>query len=119
MTPVETSAIIFLCIFGGALLGMWLRTVVPEHHLDADSKDVVKLGMGLIGTMTALLLGLLVASAKSSYDARSSELTQMAANIIVLDNALAHYRSETGEIRGMLKFAVAQWIDQVWPKAGK
>ncbi len=59
---------------------MWLRTILPAHHLDAETKDVVKLGVGLIGTMAALLLGLLVASAKSSFDARSSELTQMAAN---------------------------------------
>jgi len=117
--PVETSTIIFAFIFGGAMLGMWLHGVLPEHHLNDESKDVVKLGVGLIGTMTALLLGLLVASAKSSYDARSSELTQMAANTILLDRVLAHYGSETGEIRGMLKFAVAQWIDQVWPKAGQ
>jgi hypothetical protein len=114
VSSLEASAITFVCVFGSALLGMWLRTVLPEHHLNDESKDVVKLGVGLIGTMTALLLGLLVASAKSSYDARSNELTQMAANTILLDRLLAHYGSETGEIRGMLKFGVAQWIDQVW-----
>ena len=65
MSPVETSAVIFACIFGSAMLGMWLRGVLPEHHLNDESKDVVKLGVGLIGTMTALLLSLLVASAKS------------------------------------------------------
>jgi hypothetical protein len=114
MSPIETSAIIFFCVFGSAMFGMWLHDVLPEHHLNNDSKDVVKLGVGLIGTMTALLLGLLVASAKSSYDARSSELNQVAANTILLDRLLAHYGTETGEIRGMLKFGVAQWIDQVW-----
>lgn len=119
MTPVETSAIIFSCIFAGAMLGMWLRGVLPEHHLDAETKDLVKLGVGLIGTMAALLLGLLVASAKSSYDTRSSELTQLAANIILLDRTLAHYGTETGEIRSILKMAVAQRIDQIWPKDGK
>ncbi len=119
MNPIEVSAIIFSCIFGGAMLGMGLRNVLPEHHLNAETKDVVKLGVGLIGTMAALLLGLLVASAKSSYDARNSELTQMAGNIILLDRALAHYGTETGEIRGMLKIAVARMIDQVWPKEGK
>ena len=101
------------------MLGMWLRGVLPEHHLDAETKDVVKLGVGLIGTMAALLLGLLVASAKSSYDARSSELTQVAANIILLDRILAHYGTETGEIRGILKMVVARRIDQIWPKDGK
>ena len=98
------------------MVGMWLRGVLPEHHLDAETKDVVKLGVGLIGTMAALLLGLLVASAKSSYDARSSELTQVAANIILLDRILAHYGTETGEIRGILKMVVARRIDQIWAR---
>jgi hypothetical protein len=101
------------------MLGLWLRTILPAHHLDAETKDVVKLGVGLIGTMAALLLGLLVASAKSSFDARGSELTQMAANTILLDRTLAHYGPETAAIRGILKVAVARTIDQVWPKSGK
>ncbi len=119
MKPIETSVIIFFCIFGGGMVGVWLRTVLPEHHLDAETKDVVKLGAGLIGTMAALLLGLLVASAESSHDARSGELTQMAANTILLDRMLAHYGPETGEIRGMLKLAVAQMLDQIWPTKGE
>jgi len=61
--------ITFACVFGGALLGMLLRRLVPEHHLDADSRNVVNLGMALIATMSALVLGLLIASAKNSYDA--------------------------------------------------
>jgi hypothetical protein len=101
------------------MAGMWLRATLPPRHLDADTKDLVKLGVGLIGTMTALLLGLLVASAKSSYDARSSELTQMAANTILLDRTLAHYGPETAEVRGTLKIAVARMIDQVWPADGR
>jgi len=112
--PIEISTIVFAFVFGGAMLGIALRGVVPAHHLSADSKDVVKLGVGLIGTMTALVLGLLVASAKGSYDAQRSELTQMAANTILLDRALAHYGPETGEVRGMLKVAVAAMIDQIW-----
>ena len=61
--------IVFACTFAGALLGMWLRTVLPERQLDADSRATVKLGIGLIATMTALVLGLVTASAKSSFDA--------------------------------------------------
>lgn len=119
MNPLENSSIIFSCIFASAMLGMWLRGVLPEHHLDAETKDLVKLGVGLVGTMAALLLGLLVASAKSSYDTRSSELTQMAANTILLDRSLAHYGPATGEMRSMLKITVTRMIDQLWPKAGK
>ena len=113
MSPIEVSNFIFLCVFGGALLGMWLASVLPEHHLSAETKDLVKLSIGLIGTMAALLLGLLVASAKSSYDLRRSELTQMAANISFLDRGLAHYGPESAEVRGILKIAVAQMINQL------
>jgi hypothetical protein len=116
VNPIEVSAIIFCCVFGGALFGVWLRTVLPQHHLNADTKELMKLAVGLIGTMSALLLGLLVASAKSSYDQRSGELTQMAANIILLDRALAHYGPATSDTRGILRTAVARMIDQVWSK---
>jgi len=74
MSPIATSGIVFACVFGGVLLGMVLQHFLPEHHLDPDSRSVVNLGMALIGTMTALLLGLLIASAKSSFDAQRSEI---------------------------------------------
>ena len=76
MSPIAISVIVLACVFGGALLGALLRVMLPEHHLSAESKDVVKLAMGLIATMSALVLGLLIASAKSSFDAQSSELKQ-------------------------------------------
>lgn len=108
--------IVFGCVFGGALLGMVLRRIVPRHHLDEESKDVVKLGMGLVGTMAALVLGLLLASAKGSYDAQNAELTQVSANIVLLDRVLAHYGPETAEARQMLRGAVARGLDRMWPQ---
>ena len=118
MTPIETSTVTFGCVFGGALGGMLLRTMLPEHHLSSETKELVKLGVGLIGTMAALVLGLLVASAKGSYDTRRGELTQMAANTILLDRMLAHYGAETVEIRRGLKVAVARALDRIWHKNG-
>jgi len=91
MSPVATSAIIFGCVFGGATIGLWLRSVLPDHHLSNDSKDVIKLTIGLIGTMSALLLSLLIASAKGAFDLRRNELTEMATGVIMLDRTLAHY----------------------------
>lgn len=107
---------VFACVLGGALLRSFLRTVLPEHHLTADSKDVVKLGMGLIATMAALVLGLLIASAKGSYDTQRNALTQVSANIVLLDRVLAHYGAETQEARAMLHRAVFRVIDQLWPE---
>lgn len=114
MSPMVISWIVFAGVFGGALLGMILRAILPEHHLSADSKDVVKSATGLIGIMAALLLGLLVASAKASYDARRSELIQMSANFVLLDRVLAHYGPETKEERDLLRRAVAGLLARLW-----
>jgi hypothetical protein len=116
MNSIAIRLIVFACIFGGALFGMFLRAVLPEHHLSGDTKDTVRLGMGLIGTMAALVLGLLIASAKSFYDTQSSELTEMSAKIVLLDRVLAHYRPETKEARDLLHSAVARTLDRLWPK---
>jgi Protein of unknown function (DUF4239) len=109
------SVIVFACVFGGALLGMFLRSALPEHHLSADSKSTVNVGIGLISTMTALVLGLLVASAASSYAAQKDELTQVSARFALLDRLLAHYGPETRETRDMLRSKVAGLLDQIWP----
>lgn len=114
MSPIKESILIFGCMFGSGLAGLWLRSLLPEHHLNNETKDVVKLGVGLVGTMAALVLGLLVASAKGAYDVRRSELTQMAANTILLDRMLAHYGPQTAEIRGILKLAAVRLDDQIW-----
>jgi len=118
MISIEISWIGFACVFGGALLGMFLRAVLPEHHLSAESKDIIKLWMGLVGTISAFVLGLLIASAMGSYNTQRSELTQMSTNIILLDGVLAQYGPETKEVRGLLRRAVATAIDRMWLKKG-
>jgi hypothetical protein len=118
MSSLEIAAIAFVCIFGGALLGMFLRSALPEHHLNPDSKDVVKVGMGLIATMAALVLGLLTGSAKSSFDTQDSELKQMAASVLLLDRTLAHYGPETKKIRDQIRQAIAYKLAATWPEDG-
>lgn len=92
---------------------MWLRTVLPERQLDAESRATVKLGIGLIATMTALVLGLVTASAKSSFDAVDTGVKQTATQILALDRVLARYGSETGEIRKGLQRTVGARIDTI------
>jgi hypothetical protein len=108
--------IVLACVFGGALLGMALRLILPEHHLSAESKDVIKLGMGLTAMMSALVLALLTNSAKSSYDAQRNEVTQLSANIILLDRVLAHYGPEAKEARDLVKLSAAGMTDRIWPE---
>ncbi len=116
MSSMAISGIVFACVFGGALLGAFLRAVLPEHHLSAETKDIIKMGTGLIATMAALVLGLLIASAKSSFDAERSEFTQMSANVVVLDRVLAHYGPETKEARDLLRGIVVRMLNQIWPE---
>ncbi len=116
MNPIIVGIIVFALTFGGALFGMWLRTLLPEHHLSAESKDTVKVGIGLIATMTALLLGLVTASAKSSFDAVDSAVKKTAIDVLALDRVLARYGSETSEIRKGLQRALGARIDMIWPQ---
>src|SRR5215470_3938357 len=118
MSAIAIGSIVFACVFGGALLGMLLRGLLPDRHLSADSKDVVRLGMGLLATMAALVLGLLIASAKGSYDTQRGEVTQMAANVVLLDRVLAHYGPESKDARDLLRRYVAQVLEQMWPTTG-
>ena len=116
MNPASIGWIVLACVFGGALLGMALRPILPEHHLSAESKDVIKLGMGLTAMMSALVLALLTNSAKSSYDAQRNEVTQLSANIILLDRVLAHYGPEAKEARDLVKLSAAGMTDRIWPE---
>jgi Protein of unknown function (DUF4239) len=116
MNPTIVGLIVFAFTFAGALFGMWLRTVLPEHHLSAESQNTVKVGVGLIATMTALVLGLVTASAKSSFDAVETAVKQTASEILALDRVLARYGSETAEIRKGLQHAVGKRIDMIWPQ---
>ena len=119
MGSMEISWIVFGAVFGGAVLGMVLNALLPKHHLSADSKDVVKVGMGLIATITALVLGLLTASAKSSYDAQRNGLAQLAANVSLLDRILTHYGPDANTARQQLRNAVADLLARTWPEQGR
>jgi hypothetical protein len=111
MNSISISLIVFACAIGGALIGLSLGVVLPPPHLSGDSKELVRLGMGLIATMMAILLGLLIASAKTFYDTQNSELTEMSAKVILLDRVLAHYGPEAKEARDVLQAAVTRLFD--------
>ena len=118
MSPMAIGWIVFALVFGSALLAMLVHRFLPAEHLSSDSKDVVKLGIALIATMSALVLSLLVASAKSAFDTRSNQLTQASADMILLDRALARYGPETKEARALLKSSMAVTLERFWPAEG-
>ena len=116
MNPTAISLIAFASIFCGTLLGMFLRTRLPDHHISGDSRDVIKLGNGMIAMMAALMLGMLTSSAKATFDTVSSDLKGTASKIILLDRAMAHYGPETKEARDLLRRSVSTTIERVWPE---
>ena len=117
MNSIAIGLIVFACVFGGGLLGLFLRAALPEHHLSADSKASVTLGMGLVGTMAALVLGLLIASAANSFDTQRNELTELSAKVVLLDRLLGHYGPETKNARELLRSLVTRMLDEIWPEA--
>src|SRR6476469_1288695 len=102
------------CIFGGVLLGLLLRRLLPDQHLQDESKDTIKLGAGMVATVSALVLGLLVASAKNTFDTTEEAITQRAAKIIFLDRLLSDYGPETKATREQLRHTVAASIEMIW-----
>jgi Protein of unknown function (DUF4239) len=115
VNPTAIGLIVFAFVFGGALFGMFIRAALPEDHFSNESKDTVKLGTGLIATMTALILGLMTASAKSSFDTQGTLIKNAAADVLTLDRILARYGPETKEIRESIRRVVAIRLDEVWP----
>ena len=97
-------------------MGICLRGILPKHHLAPESKGVVTAGMGLVATLAALVLGLLIASAKSAYDSQSTEVTELSAKVVFLDRVLAHYGPEAREARELLRSSVERALDQIWSK---
>lgn len=118
MNSVAASLFVFGCAFGGAVLGMFLRRVLPENHVSDESKDVIRICMGLVASTVALVLGLLVYSAKGFYDTQTSEVTQLAANVLLLDRVLARYGPESADARSELRNAINHQTELLWPEQG-
>jgi hypothetical protein len=116
MTSTTVGVISTACMLGGALIGLGLQRLLPKHHLSKDSQDVVKLGAGVVATVTALVLGLLVSSAKSSFDATNTRITQVGATIIILDRTLAQYGPEAKNVREDLRRSVETTMHKIWPE---
>jgi len=115
VSALAISLIAFGCIVGGMLLGMLLRRLLPEHHLSDQSMGVVKMGTGMIATLAALVIGLLIASAKGSFDTMNNGLIHTGSKIILLDRVMAQYGPETREARDLLRRGVASTIERIWP----
>ena len=117
MNPSLVGLIVFACTLGGALLGNALRGWLPADHLDGESRDTMRAGIGLIATMSALVLGLVTASARNSFDMVDRAVEQTAMDVLTLDRLLSRYGPETGEVRAALKQAISVRMEMLWPSS--
>lgn len=115
MTALGYAALTFVCTLGCAWLGTFIRSKLPAAHVSKESQDVIRLGMGLVATMTALLLGLVTAAAKGSFDTQDVAVKNAAAGLLTLDRLLARYGPETQPIRAELKRVIAVRVEETWP----
>jgi len=114
MTPLFTATLVFICVLGGALLGMLGGALMPEREVAGESKDVVRVTMGLTTTMTAILLGLVTAESKSAFDARDAAIKQSMVNLLAVDRLRARYGPETKDIREQLRVAMEARVRSIW-----
>ncbi|WP_433965481.1 hypothetical protein [Tunturiibacter gelidiferens] len=115
MNSIPLSGVVFACVVVAALVGMAIRRILPEDHLCTDVKETVRLSTALISTMAALVLGMLVSSAKSTYDASQNEVVEMSSEIVSIDRSLERYGPETENIRPEFRRVVAEGIQRIWP----
>src|SRR3977135_4595125 len=113
MNALLISLLVFALILGGPLVGIVVRPLWSEEHLHPDSKDIVKMATGLIGTLAALVLGLLIASAKSTFDQKTNQVRQLTASIIALDELLAQYGPEAAGVRNLLRQSIQPLADRI------
>ena len=117
MNSLLAASIAMACLSGGILLGATIRRHLPDHHLHDDSRDVLKLASAMIGTLVALVIGLLVGSSKSSFDQANAGVVQIGAKVILLDGVLKRYGPETAAIRREMSRGLAASIEHLWPSA--
>jgi hypothetical protein len=116
-SPLTISLAAFMVIMAGVGVGALLRRALPGHHLSDGAKDVVRLGTGLLGTIAALVLGLLIASAKTSYDNQASQVRHMVASLIMLDRVLAEYGPDAKDTRSLLRTGIGTLVDRIWQES--
>jgi hypothetical protein len=116
MTSTAVGLVALVCIFAGGLVGMFLRAVLPEHHLSHDTRNVVGLAAGTVSVLTALVISSLLTSAREAFELKMQEVQELSANLVLLDRVVAHYGPETAPTRDLLRRYTAQRIELTWPE---
>ncbi|PDT25877.1 DUF4239 domain-containing protein [Rhizobium sp. L9] len=114
MSSLLLGGLVFVFLSAATSIGMMLRGRLPDHHLSSESKDAIRLATAVVGTLSALALGLLIASAKSSYDNAEVEMRTAAARVLLLDRVMAQYGPETDRARQLLRQLIERRLSRGW-----
>ena len=104
----------FALILGSTILGAIVRARLPEHHLTGDSKEVIRLATALVATLTALVLALLFAATRTSFEHTSASVSRLVTDITELDDVLAEYGPDAASIRRKLRDELGPLVDSIW-----
>jgi hypothetical protein len=115
MSSIVVTSIVFASILGSGLVGIAVRRAIPVDYLGSGEKEVARLVTGLMTTMAAIVLGMLVSSAKASYDARTNEVAEISSEVVTIDRMLSKYGEETAEIRAQFRLLVQAGVNRIWP----
>jgi hypothetical protein len=118
MYALIVSLLVTACVFGGGLIGVLLHPRLPQSHLTRETQDVVRLGIGMLSVLASLVLGLLIATAKSSSDTTDRDVRSYAADIIVLAETLRDYGNDAAKPTDLLRRFTGQTLRDIWPEDG-
>ena len=118
MNSIITSLTVASCVFAGGAFGLWLHRVVPRAHLTKETQEVIRLGIGMLSVMASLVLGLLIATAKTTYDRTDQDIRSYAAELSLLNETLRDYGNDAASPRSLLRGYTAQLLEDNWPKSG-
>lgn len=115
MDSVKITLISLVCLAVGVAIGIFSRSRVPEHHIANDSRDVIRLAVGLIATLVAMVLSLLISSSSNFYNSVDGEYREALASIRQLDDRLKSYGPEAEPARAMLRAVAVRAFKDRWP----
>ena len=119
MTNYIIGSISFVVIFGGVLIGMFCARRLPERHLSSQTQSVVTVSVAVIGTLSALVLGLMISVAYSSYSKASDEVRDLSLQVIRIERNLRRYGPEATEARATLHIWAIAKLQELFPEKGK
>ncbi len=119
MIHIVTGLISFAAIFGGALIGLFVRRRLPGHHLSSETQSVVTVSVAVIGTLAALVLGLMISAANSSFSKRSDEVRELSLQVIRVERNLRRYGPEGDDARAKMRAWASIKLEQLSPVKGQ